>query len=158
VAKKEPDSGGIKIITENRKARFEYEIIEKFEAGIILTGSEIKSIRQDGASIAESYVRPDNDTVYLLGAHIKPYAFSSEKDYNPTRARKLLLHRHQIEKLRGRVEEKGLTIVPLKLYFKGGYAKLEIALARGKAAPDKRHTIKAREGEREIARVMKRGR
>ena len=155
MTKKESTEGGIKIITENRKARYEYEILEKFEAGIVLTGSEIKSIRTNGVSIAEAYVRPDSNAVYLLGAHIQPYAFSAAKDYNPTRSRKLLLNMREIEKLRGRVEEKGLTIVPLKIYFKGGYAKVEIALARGKAGPDKRQSIKARESEREVARAIK---
>lgn len=150
------DSAGIKIITENRKARFNYEILETFEAGIVLTGAEIKSIRAGGVSLSEAYVRPFGDSVVLLGAHINPYSFSDQRDYNPTRQRTLLLHAHEINKLRGRVEQKGLTIVPLKLYLKRGRAKVEIALARGKAAPDKRATIKAREGEREIARAIKR--
>lgn len=146
---------GIKIITENRKARFHYHIIEVLEAGIVLTGAEIKSVRQGEISLAESYVRPDGDTVYLLGAYIKPYSFSSDKEYDPKRKRKLLLHRREIDKLRGRVEAKGLTIVPLKIYLKNGRAKIEIALAKGKSGPDKREGLKKREAERDIARAMK---
>ena len=154
---KESKETSIKIIAENRKARFDYEILEKFEAGLVLTGPEIKSIRAGGITISEAYVRPDSDAVYLLGAHIAPYKFSPLQDYNPTRSRKLLLNAREIAKLRGRVEEKGLTIVPLKVYLKRGFAKLEIGLARGKASPDKRAAIKDREGKREVARVLKRG-
>ncbi len=148
----------IKILSENRKARFNYQILDTFEAGIVLTGAEIKSIRTDGISLGESYVRPDADALYLLNAHINPYKFSDQKDYNPLRQRKLLLHQQEIDKLRGRVEQRGLTIVPLKLYLKRGRAKLEIALARGKAAPDRRDDIKKRESNRELQRELKRGR
>ena len=150
----EPE-GGIKIISENRRARFEYEILERFEAGIVLTGSEIKSVRAGGISINEAYVRPDDRGIYLLGAHINPYSHSNEKEYDPIRARKLLLNEKEINKLRGRVAEKGLTIVPLKIYLKRGYAKLEVGLARGKAGPDKRQDIKKRELERDAARAIR---
>ena len=150
--------GGIKIVAENRRARHDYLILEEFEAGIVLTGAEIKSIRVNGISLAESYVRPFKDEIVLLGAHIEPYKFNAAaKDYDPRRTRKLLLHREQIDKLRIRVEEKGLAIVAMALYLKGGRAKLRVALARGKNAPDKRHSIKEREGKREAARAMKRG-
>jgi SsrA-binding protein len=151
---KPPDSGR-KIVELNRRARFEFHIIEVFEAGIVLTGAEIKSIRNGGASIAESYVRPDKGEVWWLGANIQPYSHTADTSYNPTRPRKLLLHAHEIDKLRGRVEAKGLTIVPLQLYLQGGRAKLEIALARGKNAPDKRDAIKERQTKREMAREMK---
>jgi SsrA-binding protein len=144
-----------KILAENRKARFNYEILEKFEAGIVLSGAEIKSIRAGGISINEAYIRADERGAYLVGAHIAPYAFSANKEYDPIRARKLLLNMHEIHKLRGRSEEKGLTIVPLKVYLKRGYAKIEIALGRGKVAPDKRQDIKKREQDREASRAVR---
>lgn len=157
-------AAAIKIIAENRKARFTYHITEKFEAGIVLTGAEIKSIRANGISIAESYVRPQSEKigrsetsvgVFLIGAHIAPYQFTADPDYVPTRPRRLLLNRREIDKLSAAVERKGLTIVPLTVYLKKGRAKLEIALARGKDAPDKRQAIKSREGKRELARSVK---
>lgn len=152
--KKSPDQEGRKVICVNRKARFDYQILETFEAGIVLSGAEIKSIRQGGVSLAESYVYPYGDELFLQGAHIKPYAFNSQPDYDPVRKRKLLLKRHEIDMLRARVERKGLTIVPLQLHLRRGRAKLEIALARGKAAPDKRESIKRREADREARRAM----
>lgn len=145
----------IKILVQNKKARFNYEILDTFEAGIVLTGAEIKSVREGEVSIQESFIRPFAGELYWIGAHIQPYAFSSAKDYDPVRKRKLLLHKSEIHKLQGRVETKGLTIVPLKLYLKNGRAKLEIGLARGKAAPDKRDSIKKREATREMARAVK---
>jgi len=145
----------VKIIATNKKARFSYRILETFEAGIVLTGAEIKSIREGGVSLMQSYVRPQGGEIFLLGAHIKPYSHGSAADYNPTRDRKLLLHRREIYKLQARVEQKGLTIVPLKLYLRRGYAKLEIGLAQGKAAPDKRRSIKERELKREAERTYK---
>lgn len=151
----EAASGGEKLIVQNKKARFEYHILETFEAGIVLTGAEIKSVRLGEVSLGESYIRPEKGEIFLLQAHIKPYTFNSAKDYDAGRKRKLLLHKHEIDKLRGRVEQKGLTIVPLRLYLKRGRAKLEIALAKGKDAPDKRQTIKERESKRELARVLK---
>ncbi len=147
---------GIKIVAENRKARAYFEILEKFEAGIVLTGAEIKSVRAGGISINEAYVKPESNSVLLLGAHVRPYAFSNDPEYVPTRPRKLLLSKMEINKLRGRVEQQGLTIVPLKCYLRRGFAKLEIALARGKNAPDRRQDIKRREADREIARATKR--
>lgn len=144
-----------KLVVQNKKARFDYHIIESFEAGIVLTGAEIKSVRLGEVSLSESFVRPEKGEVFLFGAHIKPYSFNGDKEYDPTRRRKLLMHRHEIDKLRGRVEQKGLTIVPLKLYLKRGRAKLEIGLAKGKNAPDKRQTMKERESKREMARLTK---
>jgi SsrA-binding protein len=146
---------GEKLIVQNKRARFDFHIIETFEAGIVLTGSEIKSIRLGEVSIAESYIRPEQGEIFLLAAHIKPYAFNSNKDDEAARKRKLLMHKHEIEKLRGNVEQKGLTIIPLRMYFKRGRAKLEIALAKGKDAPDKRQTTKDRESQREIARAVR---
>jgi SsrA-binding protein len=152
--KKQDKESAIKIVADNRKARFDYHILESFEAGMVLSGEEIKSIRTNGITLTGSYVRADADAIWLIGAHIKTYSFSQNLNYNPTRVRKLLLKQSEINKLRGKSEQKGLTIVPLKLYLKRGLAKLEIALAKGKNAPDKRETIKRREGNREMARAL----
>lgn len=147
-----------KVLAENRKARFNYHIDETVEAGIVLTGAEIKSVRQGGMSIAESFVRPRGGELFLLGAHIQPYAFNTERDYDPVRPRKLLLHRREIDRLIGAVERKGYTLVPLRIYLKGGRAKVALALAKGKAAPDKRQDVKAREAKRDMARALSRKR
>lgn len=147
----------IKIVAKNKKARFNYEILEKFEAGLVLSGNEIKSIRLGKINLSESYVNPKKGELWLENAYINEYSHSSEKFYNPTRSRKLLMHRQEINKLTGRVEKKGLTIVTLSIYLKKGKAKLEVALARGKNAPDKRKTSKERELKREAERAMKRG-
>ncbi len=153
--KSTPASSGGKIICLNKKARFNYLIEETFEAGIVLTGAEIKSIRQGGVSLAEAYIIPHGGELFLVNAHVKPYSFTADTSYNPTRRRKLLMHKREIERLTGRVEAKGYTLIPTKLYLKRGYAKIEVALAKGKAAPDKRQTIKEREGKREAERAMK---
>lgn len=139
----------------NKKARFHYHIIDRFEAGLVLSGPEIKSIRAGEVSLDQSYVAPYNGELYLVGAHIRPYKFNADPEYDPLRRRKLLMHKHEIHKLIGRVEQKGLTIVPLQLHLKRGFAKLEIALARGKDAPDKRETIREREAQREMSRVVR---
>ena len=153
--KDEKKTTDFEVVVVNKKARFEYEILEVFEAGIALTGNEIKSIRAGGISLAESYVRPQRGEVWLLGAHIKEYNFSHDSNYDPMRERKLLLHGREIHKLQTKVEAKGLTVVPLRVYLKRGKAKLEIALARGKHLYDKRESIIAREKDREAARAMK---
>ncbi len=158
MAKAEAQGGAIKIISENRKARFNYHIVESYEAGIVLTGAEIKSIRAGGISLQESYVRPQNGELLLLGAHIKPYSHSANAEYDPVRPRKLLMHKGEIVKLQSKVEQKGLTIVPLKVYLKSGRAKIEIGLAKGKSAPDKREDIKGKEAKRDMARALKEGR
>jgi SsrA-binding protein len=151
------DTPKTQIISTNRKARHRYHILESFEAGIQLTGREIKSIREGNVSIEESYIRPEAGEVFWVGAHIKPYTRTDSWEYNPTRARKLLLRKSEIEKLTSRVATKGLTVVPLQLYLKRGKAKLEIALARGKDAPDKREAIREREDKREADRARKKG-
>ena len=155
MGKQKQESSDFQVVAVNRKARFEYHILEVLEAGLVLSGNEIKSIRDGGVSLAESYVKPERNEVFLIGAHVREYAFSHDASYNPTRRRKLLLHRREIDKLRGRVEAKGLTAVPLRLYLKRGLAKLEVGLARGKAVPDKRRTIIDREKQREARRAMK---
>lgn len=149
---------GIKIITENRKARFNYHILDTYEAGLVLTGAEIKSIRTSEVTINEAYVRAERGALYLLNAYFKPYSHSGDKEYDPRRPRKLLMHKREIAKLIRELETKGTTIVPLNIHLKNGRAKLEIALGKGKSAPDKRQDIKKRESEREIAREMGRGR
>ncbi len=155
MGKAKEEAGGEKIIAQNRKARFEYHISDTMEAGVVLSGAEIKSIRNNGISIEESYVRPQAGEVFLLGAHIKPYSHSGDKEYDPVRPRKLLLHAHEIQKLLSRVEAKGFTIVPLKVYLKHGRAKVEIGIAKGKNAPDKRTSIKEKESKREMDRARK---
>jgi len=155
LAKAGQESAGIKILIQNRKARFHFHILEKFEAGLVLQGWEIKSIRAGRANLGEGYVRTFNDELYLLGVHISPYEYARLQEVNPLRERKLLLHKTEIAKLSGRVRERGLTIIPLTIYLKRGLAKVEIALAQGKDAPDKREKIKEREANREIQRAFR---
>lgn len=145
-----------KIICENRKSRFNYEILDTFEAGMILTGSEVKSLRAGGASIGDSYGMISKNEIFLLNAHIAPYKGASSNNHEPLRMRKLLLNRHEIDKLIGKTHEKGLTLVPLKMYFKKGRAKVELGLGKGKKKGDKRAAIKKREEDRSIQRAMKR--
>ncbi len=145
----------IKEIVRNKKARFDYEIIESFEAGIVLVGSEVKSIRQKKASIQESYARIKNGEIYLTGMNIAIYEMANRFNHEPLRERKLLLHKREIKRLIGKVQEKGFTLVPLRLYFKDGKVKVEVGLARGKAKYDKRRDIQKREGDREIQREWK---
>ena len=140
------------VIATNRKARFEYELLEKFEAGISLVGSEVKSLRNRDVSIAEAFARPQGDEVWLLGMNIKPYAQANIRNHEPLRPRKLLLHRREIHRIVGKVAERGFTLIPLSLYWRHGIAKVLIAVARGKRQFDKRETIKKREADREIRR------
>ncbi len=145
-----------KVVADNRRARFNYEIGEVFEAGIALTGTEVKSLRQGRATIAESYADTRDGELWLLNANIPEYVQASRFNHAPKRPRKLLLHRGQIEKLAGGVERDGMTIVPLKMYFNDkGRAKIEIALARGKKLHDKRETEKKRTWDREKGRLLR---
>jgi len=145
-----------KVVADNRRARFNYEIGETFEAGIALTGSEVKSLRQGRATIAESYADTRGGEVWLVNANIPEYVQASRFNHAPKRPRKLLLHRRQIDKLAGAVEREGMTIVPLKMYFnEKGRAKLELALGRGKKLHDKRETEKKRSWEREKGRLLR---
>ena len=146
----------VKTIATNRKAYHNYHIGDGVEAGIVLTGSEIKSIRNGRVSLGDAYVRPEAGELWLLNAHIARYDASSYMSHEPTRPRKLLLHRKEIDNLIGRVLERGLTLVPIKLYIKDGVAKVEVALAKGKKLYDKRESIARRETEREIGRAVKR--
>jgi len=146
----------IKTVVTNRKAYHNYHIGESIEAGIVLTGTEIKSIRSGRVSLGDAYVKPDAGELWLLNAHIARYEAGSYMSHEPTRPRKLLLHRKEIDSLASKVQEKGLTLVPLKLYIKDSIAKLEIAPAKGKKLYDKRETIARRETDREIGRALKR--
>ena len=146
----------VKIAATNRKAYHNYSIEDTYEAGIALTGSEIKSIRAGRVSLGEAYVRLENGELWLVNAHIARYEAASHESHEPTRRRKLLMHRSEITLLAAKTAEKGFTLVPLKLYIKGRIAKVEIALARGKRLYDKRQVIIRRETEREIGRAIKR--
>ncbi len=145
----------IKIVATNRKAKFEYFLLDQFEAGISLKGSEIKSIRAGQISIKEAYIRVDASEAWLMEAHVAPYIEANRFNHEPRRPRQLLLHKREIRKLRDSVRKKGLTVIPTKVYLKGGRAKIEIALARGKKLHDKRQTIANREIERDLKRQMR---
>ncbi|MCJ7509321.1 MAG: SsrA-binding protein SmpB [Dehalococcoidia bacterium] len=144
-----------KTITVNRKAQHDYFILERLEAGIALTGTEIKAIRDGRVNLRDAYARPERGEMWLVGAHIGPYAPAGRFNHEPGRRRKLLLHRKEILELAREVEEKGLTLVPLRLYLKSGRAKVELALARGKRQYDRRQTIARREAEREMQRALR---
>jgi SsrA-binding protein len=145
----------IKVVATNRKAKFEYFLIETFEAGIALQGSEIKSIRAGQVSLTEAYVQTDGKEAWLMGAHVSPYEQANRFNHDPLRPRRLLLHKKEIRQLWDSVRQKGMTIVPTRVYLKGGRAKVEIALARGKKSYDKRETIAKRDRERDSAREMR---
>ncbi len=145
----------IKIVATNRKAYHNYNIQDSVEAGIVLTGSEIKSIRIGRVSLGDAYVKPEAGELWLLNAHIARYEASSYLSHEPTRPRKLLLHRKEIDSLTSKLAEKGFTLVPVKLYIKDGIAKIAVALAKGKKLYDKRESITRRETEREIRRTIK---
>ena len=140
----------------NRKARHDYHILETFEAGIALRGPEVKSLRAGKATLQDSFARIEKGEVFLYQMHVSPYTYTHHEDLSPTRPRKLLLHRQEIKKLEGRVQEKGLTLVPLEVFFnKHGMAKVSLALAKGKLAPDRRDDIKKRDLEREARREFR---
>ena len=147
---------GVKLIASNRRARFDYEVRETFEAGLVLLGSEVKSLRNQGASIAESFATVKGGEAWVMGMHIAPYSFARDGGHDPRRPRKLLLHRREIERISSRVAERGLTLVPLRLYFRKGKVKLELALAKGRTKVDKRQVIREREERREMERGVRR--
>jgi SsrA-binding protein len=148
----------IKIITENRKARFDYTIVETFEAGLVLMGSEVKSLRDSQCNLKDSYVAFRGHEAYLQNAHIGVYQASSYNNHEPERLRKLLLNQSELHKIFTATTEKGLSCIPLKMYFKKGRAKVEIALAKGKKKGDKRESIKTRDTNREIQRSLRKDR
>lgn len=149
------DESGRKVIATNRKARHDYTVIETFEAGIELRGSEVKSLRAAKAQLVDAYATVDAGQLYLRNAHISPYDPASYENHDPTRARRLLMHRAEIRRLRGQLDEKGLTLVPLSLYFRNGKVKVELGLARGKKHYDKREKLEERRAKRELRGAMR---
>jgi SsrA-binding protein len=145
----------MEFIAKNRKAYFQYEILEKIEAGIVLTGTEVKSIRNRDVSINESFAHLDNGEIFVYEMHIGQYKQGNRQNHEPKRVRKLLLHKREIAKIAGKIKQKGYTMVPLSIYFKDGIVKVELALVRGKSKIDKREDIKKRDIDREIQRAMR---
>ena len=148
----------IKLIAENRKARHDYNIEDTYEAGMVLVGTEVKSLRMGKANLKDSYARIKNGEVFVYQMHIGAYPFAYYNNHDPLRSRKLLLHNYEIKKLYGKVNEKGYSLIPLKIYFKDGKAKMSLALARGKQSHDKRETIRRRDQKRELERERKNNR
>ncbi len=148
-------AGGTKPIAENRRARHDYHLLERFEAGLVLTGTEVKSLREGHATLQRAFADVRGGEVWLVGAHIPEYVQGNLANHDPDRDRKLLLHRREIASLVGKVQERGLTLVPTRLYWKDGRAKVEVALARGKEARDKRRDIADRDARRQIERALK---
>lgn len=155
MTQKNHSGNGIKIICQNKKARHDYHIEDTLEAGIVLQGTEVKALREGKANLMDCYAKVEREEVFMLHCHISPYTPAHSFNHDPMRKRKLLLHKKEISKLIGATREKGYNLIPLKLYFKDGKVKVEIALAKSKKAYDKRETIKKREADREIARAMK---
>ena len=154
MAKQAPNPEGTKLIARNKKARHEYLILDTFEAGVALQGTEVKSLRDGKCSLAESYARIIGGELFLCGAHIDPYKAGGYVNHEPLRERKLLMHKREIRKIESQLREKGLTMVPLAMYFKRGMAKVEVALVRGKKFHDKRESLKKRDAERSMRRAM----
>ena len=146
---------GTRLIAENRRARHDYHLLERFEAGIALTGTEVKSLRAGQVTLQRAFADLREGELYLLGAHISEYAQGNLQNHDPDRERKLLLHRRELDSLLGKVRERGLTLVPTRMYFKNGRVKVEIALAKGKEARDKRRDIADRDARRQIERALK---
>ena len=142
-------------IANNRQASYKYALLDKWECGMVLTGTEVKSLRDGKAQLKDGYATVVNGEVWLYNVHIPPYAPASRENHEPERSRKLLMHKREIERLIGKTREKGLTLVPTRMYFSGGRAKVEIALARGKDVGDKRQSIKEREMKREMERAVR---
>ncbi|PXY17606.1 SsrA-binding protein [Prauserella sp. PE36] len=149
-----PKEVGRKVIASNRRARHDYSILDTYEAGVVLVGTEVKSLRDGKASLTDAFATVDDGEIFLRGLHIAEYAQGTWTNHAPRRTRKLLLHRGEIEKLIGKTKEGGVSLVPLSLYFKDGKVKVELALAKGKKAYDKRQSLAKRDAEREVARAM----
>ena len=146
---------GIKVISKNRRASFDYHLLDRFEAGLVLTGTEIKSVRANQVSLRRGYVQARDGELWLIDANIAPYAHGNRENHEPDRPRKLLLHKREISKIIEALAQKGLTVVPTMLYLKDGLAKVEIALARGKAVRDKRADLAKRDAERQVERALR---
>lgn len=151
---KKGEDGEIKIVCRNKRAYHEYEVLESLECGVALTGTEVKSLRDGHASLEDAYAKLDGTEVWLIGSDVPEYAMGNRMNHKPKRPRKLLLHRREINKFAGKATQKGFTLVPLKLYFKDGLAKVELAIARGKQLHDKRQAAKKADAQREIRRAM----
>ena len=149
------DSGGIKIVSDNRKAFHNYFIEDRYEAGLVLKGTEVKSLREGKANLSDAYAIFKNGEMYLLNAHIPPYKLGNRENHDPIRTRKMLLNHAELAKLRSKIEIEGYTLVPLKLYFKNGIAKMEIAIGKGKKAHDKRASTREKEAKRDMAKLTK---
>jgi SsrA-binding protein len=146
---------GEKLIAENRRARYEYQLLERVETGVVLTGTEVKSLRDGRASLAQAYAEVRDGELWLVGLHVSPYEQGTSGAHDPDRPRKLLAHRREIDSLYGKVREKGLTLVPTRMYFRDGRVKVELAVARGKELRDKRRDLAKREADRQIERALK---
>ena len=153
---KKDDEDGVKPIARNKRAFHEYAILDKLECGIVLTGTEVKSLRERSASLEDAYARVKDGEVWLLGSDIPEYSMGNRLNHKPKRPRKLLLHRREIAKFAGKASQRGFTLVPLRMYFKNGRAKVELAVARGKQQIDKRQDLKKADADREIRRAMSR--
>ncbi len=149
------ESERVKVVASNRRARRNYTVVETLEAGLLLVGSEVKSLREGRLDLKDSYALVKGGEAYLVGAYIAPYEFARDGGHEPERERKLLLHRREIDRMEGQIAEKGLTLVPLQVYFKEGRAKVELGLAKGKTSYDKRETLRERDADREVERAMK---
>ena len=155
-AEKKPGEGATKLIAQNKKAFHDYEILERFEAGLVLLGTEVKSLREGRANLRDSYARLKKGEMFLFGLHISPYTHASYENHDPERERKLLLHRTEIKRLMIKMQERGFSLIPLKVYFSNGRAKVELGLGKGKKEYDKRESIKRKEETREMDRLRKR--
>lgn len=144
-----------KTIATNRRARYDYEIFDTYEAGLVLLGSEVKSLREGRANLKDAYAIVKDGEMFLIGCHISPYPFARGGGHEPDRTRKLLLNRHEIDRIRTQIDERGRTVIPIKMYFKDGRAKLELGIARGKDRFDKRETLKRKQADREMERAMR---
>jgi SsrA-binding protein len=153
-SKKKSDEEGIKVICRNKRASHEYLLFDRVECGLVLTGTEVKSLRAGQASLEDAYGKLEDGEVWLIGSDIPEYSMAHRENHKPKRPRKLLLHRHEINRVIGKASERGYTLVPLRLYFKSGLAKIELAVARGKQLHDKRQAKKTAEAQREIRRAM----
>lgn len=155
MSKKQTSEDGIKIIAQNRRARHDYDLLERFEAGLVLTGTEIKSIRDHKISLQNSFVQARNGELWLVDANIAPYVHGNRENHEPTRPRKLLLHRREIGKVMDAITTKGITLIPLRVYLKKGRAKLEFAIARGKKLYDKRQDLARQDARRQVERALR---
>ncbi len=153
---KKDDEDGIKNITRNKRAFHEYEVMDSLECGIVLTGTEVKSLREASCSLEDAYAKIEDGELWLIGSDIPEYSMGNRLNHKPKRKRKLLLHRREIAKFAGKASQRGFTLVPLRMYFKSGRAKVEVAVARGKQQHDKRQDLKKTEAQREIRRAMTR--